>query len=239
MLSYFCFGGKSSLDYGIKISSPSTLSGAEREITVQQVPGRNGALLIDSGYYNNLDISYDTWIKVPSLTERAAWARRLKGWLLSQPAAYRELYDSYDGNYCRMACYSGGLEITTPTNRVVQQTLTFTSKPFAYLRDGLRLREIKNKAILINPHQFPARPYIKITGSGDITLQVGNRSWKITGVDGYVELDCERMSTYKGTQALNDRKEGEGYPILPTGSTGVSWGGDVSKLEIMPRWCTL
>mgnify|MGYP001851675199 FL=1 len=227
------------MDYGIKIDSPAAISGAERSITLQEVPGRNGALILDDGYYNNLDVSYDTWIKCPGIDDRAAWARRLKGWLLSKPGEYRVLYDSYDGNYCRFACYSGGLDISVSTRLVVQQTITFTAKPMSYLRSGLRLREISRGEIFVNPHRFEALPYIKITGNGDVDLHVGDKSWKIKDVDGYVEMDSERMSTYKGTQALNNHKEGDGYPTLPTGHVSITWDGDITKVEMIPRWCTL
>lgn len=235
----FYFGGESSADYGIRIESPASISGAERSITLQEVPGRNGALILDDGYYKNLSVSYDTWIKCPGIDDRAAWARRLKGWLLSKPGEYRVLYDSYDGNYCRFACYSGGLDISVPTRSVVQQTITFTAKPMAYLRSGLRLRKIYRGETFINPHKFEALPYFKITGNGDVVLYVGEKSWTIRGVEEYVEIDSERMSTYKDTQALNDRKEGTGYPTLPTGRVGITWTGDISKVEMMPRWCTL
>lgn len=237
----FYFGGESSADYGITISAPAILAGAERAMTEQYIPGRSGALIIDNGYYKNVTVEYkNTWIKVPDMYSQAEYARLLKAWLLSQPGEYRELYDSYDGDYCRMGFYSGKIDIDAPARTVIQQDIKFSCKPYQYLRSSLRLRQLANGETLVNPHRFAAAPYIKITGSGDITLTVGNNSWLLSGVDGYIELDSERMNTYKGTQLLNDHKSGAGYPALAVGHTGIRWsGGTVQKVEIIPRWCTL
>lgn len=236
----FVFGGESSLDCGLYITEPGVFGAPERSITEQNVPGRNGAILIDDGYYKPRPVKYKVWLDSPSADDRAAWCRRAAAWLLSKPGAYRELYDSYDPDYCKIAYYSGGLDMDAADAPILQQTLEFSCKPYQYLRSGLRLREVGNGETLVNPHRFAATPYIKITGSGDITLTVGNNSWMLSGVDGYIELDSECMSTYRGTQLLNDRKSGAGYPALAVGHTGIRWsGGTVQKVEIIPRWCTL
>lgn len=241
MRKVFFFGGESSDAYGITIASPPDIPGAERSITEQNVPGRNGALLIDDGYYKNTTVTYkDTWIKFPRDESAANYARRLKGWLLSAPGEYRQLYDSYDGDYCRYAYFSGSLDSTVATRGIIQQDLQFACKPFQYLRSGLNLREVNSGDSLINPHRFPTSPYIKITGSGDVTLSVGNSSWTFSGITDYIEIDSERMATYKGTLLQNQRKHGDGYPQLDIGNTGISWsGGTVQKVEIIPRWRTL
>lgn len=236
----FVFGGESSLDYGLYITESGVFGAPERSITEQNVPGRNGAILIDDGYYKPRAVKYKVWLDSPAASDRAALSRRVAAWLLSNPGEYRELYDSYDPDYCKIAYYSGGIDMDASDAPILQQTLAFSCKPYQYLRSSLRLRQLVNGETLVNPHRFPAAPYIKITGSGDITLSVGNNSWLLSGVDGYIELDSERMSTYKGTQLLNDHKSGTGYPTLAVGHTGIRWsGGTVQKIEIMPRWCTL
>lgn len=236
----FIFGGESSLDYGLYVLEPSTFGAPERAVTEQEVPGRNGVLLIDNGYYKNRAIKYKTWLDTPKAEDRGPWSRNLAAWLLSSPGEYRELYDSYDPDYCKLAYFKGGLDMSAADTPVLQQTIEFSCKPFQYLRSGLNLREVNSGDSLINPHKFPALPYIKITGSGDVTLSVGNSSWTFSGITDYIEIDSERMATYKGTLLQNQGKHGDGYPQLDIGNTGISWsGGTVQKVEIIPRWRTL
>ena len=236
----FVFNGESSTDYGLYITVPGAFSAPQRALDVQRVPGRNGEIVIDKGYYENRVITYKTWLDVPNASNRGAWSRRLSAWLLSNPAKYCELYDSYDPDFCKLAHYSGGIDMDAADVPLLQQTLTFSCKPFQYLRAGLVQREIKSGVTLVNPCKFAAKPYLRITGSGDVSLTVGNSTWKFSSVDGYIEIDSERMSTYKDTQLLNSHKSGPtGYPQLSDRHTGISWSGAVSKVEIIPRWCTL
>lgn len=240
VLSRFYFGGESSTDYGLAVSSPPMLSGAERSVTLTQIPGRNGALIMDDGYYNNVELSYETWAKAPKLVSQAKWARQLKGWLLSQPGEYRELYDSYDPNYCRFACYTGGLEIDATVPGIIQQTLKFTAKPFAYLRSSLTLHDYGGTDVaIVNPTRFPAYPLVKIYGDGNITLETdgATSTLAIESVDGYVVIDSERMAIYKDTQSLMSQSTVAGWPVLnPGGQKQITATGNVTKLEIAPRW---
>jgi len=235
----FVFGGESSLDYGLYITEPGVFGAPERSITEQNVPGRNGAILIDDGYYKQRIAKYKVWMDVSHMDDRAVWCRRAAAWLLSQPGAYRKLYDSYDPDYCKLAYYSGGIDMDASDAPILQQALEFSCKPYQYLRSGLHLRQLSNGETLVNPHRFLAVPYIKITGNGTVTLGVGDNSWQFN-VDEYVEIDSERMSTYKGSQLQNSCKHGAGYPMLGIGHTRITWsGGSVQKVEIIPRWCTL
>lgn len=235
----FIFGGKSSLNYRLYITEPGVFSVAEPNITEQTVPGRNGTLAMFDGSYKNRSVQYKTWLDISQIDERSKWRYMVSTWLLSSPGVYRELCDSYERTYCKMAYYSGGLNMDASDTPVLQQTLTFSCKPFQYERAGLHLREIDNDVTFINSHLFPASPYIRITGSGTVTLGVGDNSWQFD-VDDYIEIDSERMSTYKGTELQNNHKHGNGYPQLGVGRTHIMWsGGTVQKVELMPRWCTL
>ena len=84
---------------------------------------------------------------------------------------------------------------------------------------------------------------MKIYGSGDITLTIQsgskNATWSFTDIDTYIEVDSNLMNFYKGTEPQNDKVVGTGFPQLYRGRNTISFTGDVSRIDLMPRWVTL
>ena len=62
MRNYLLFDGHSSKDYGVYISGLNTFGGAERDVEVISVPGRNGDLTVDNGKYKNIHVTYPAFI---------------------------------------------------------------------------------------------------------------------------------------------------------------------------------
>ena len=235
-MNYFYFGGSRSIDYGIRISQEATLSAPEREVAVFGVPGRSGELLIDKGRFGAQTVTYEAFFRCQD-GERAAYARRIKSWLLGTPG-YRELADTYDRQYYRLARYSGALDIEAVGRQFGKLNLTFSCQPFRLRQDGRALRELPLESTVYNPEDWPSKPYFKLYGDGDIRLAVGGRVWQFSGVSGYIEVDSEIMETHKGLLSQNSKKTGDSYPELAPGWNLVKATG-ASKIEMIPRWCAL
>ena len=99
--------------------------------------------------------------------------------------------------------------------------------------------ELPNSGIIVNPELFPSYPYIKITGSGNVTLSIGSSSFVLTAIGPSIEIDSEIMNVYRGATSLNSKMTSSGFPVLLPGDNSISWTGTVTKVEIIPRWCTL
>lgn len=235
-MNYFYFDGGRSIDYGIRISKEATLSAPERDVEVFSVPGRSGELVIDKGRFGPQLVTYEAFFRCPD-GERAAYARRIKSWLLGTPG-YRELADTYDRQYYRLARYSGALDIEAVGRRFGKLNLTFSCQPFRLRQDGRALRELPLESTVYNPEDWPSKPYFKLYGDGDIRLAVGGRVWQFSGVSGYIEVDSEIMETHKGLLSQNSKKTGDSYPELAPGWNLVKATG-ASKIEMIPRWCAL
>ena len=54
----FWFDGHCCEEFGIVCSGSSTFAAPERDVTVVDIPGRNGTLTIDNGRYKNITITY-------------------------------------------------------------------------------------------------------------------------------------------------------------------------------------
>lgn len=98
---------------------------------------------------------------------------------------------------------------------------------------------ITKAATIINPEGFTATPYMKIYGSGNVTLYINNRAHGFKNIDGYIEVDSENMNAYKGDTLQNNKMLVGAFPKLAAGDNNISWAGNVTKIEIVPRWCKL
>ncbi len=236
-LPYFIFNGRVSLDEHLVIQSKNTYAGAARDLTFQSVPGRSGDLLIDNKRFKNVKVKYKV-AALEGLFDIAQIAHRVKSWLSSE-VGYLELIDSYDPNYYRLAAFADAYDLTQDLPCYGTSTIQFNCKPFKYLIEGKRPLLLEAAQTIRNPEYFPAKPYIKITGSGTITLSINSKTYLFQDVDDYIEIDSESMNAFKGTASRNVNMFTHTFPELEKGDNAISWTGTVSSVEIIPRWCCL
>ena len=118
----------------------------------------------------------------------------------------------------------------------IEAQVSFNCKPFMYSFAGWETITLTEPGTVTNPEAFAALPYIKITGGGDITLFIGSRAYAIRSVESYIELDSKLMAAYKGSVLCNDKINFTEFPVLPPGESNISWTGEVTQVEIVPRW---
>lgn len=236
-LPYFYFKGVQSLENRLFITEKNTYAGAARDVEFIQIPGRNGELLIDNKRFNNVVIEYGVAVLEGS-KNIAEIAHDVKGWLASD-VGYYELKDSYDPNYYRFAAYVDQFNLDQELPALGKAKIVFKCKPLKYLISGKNTITMISPGTITNPEQFPSSPYIKIIGSGNITLSINNVNYIFRGVDGYIEIDSETMNAYKGTSSQNSKMFTPMFPEFKKGENGISWTGNVSSVEIKPRWCCL
>ena len=234
----FIYNGKRSYDdMCLIITETPPFVVAERDVTYTSIPGRNGDLIEDGGRYKNVTIPYSVAVlsdpfSLPLLVKKiAAW--------LGTPGGYFVLSDTYDPNYFRYARYSGNLNIADILLKIGTAQINFNAKPFKYSFDGQQAITVGSSAVIHNPEDVASVPYIKITGSGDITLSIENSSYAFKGVDGYIEIDGEIMAAYKAAELQNNKILFSDFPTLAPGANHISTVGNVSKIEIVLRWCAL
>lgn len=235
----FIFGGHASYDFNIGVERYPNLNGAAKRREKTSISGKSGDLIEDENIFENLNQPYEIYFSAE--TEPGAYpflSRKIRGWLLSI-RGYARLEDSYDKDYFRLASFEGPLELENIMNLFGRCTLTFDCKPYRYRKSGEKSVILTSSNTMYNPERFPSKPYIKIVGNGAGTLTVGNKVWELKGIDEYLEIDSEMMNCFKGTELRNNMVSGEGFPELAPGKTGISWTGNISRVEIKPRWCTI
>lgn len=244
-MTYFTYNGRSSSDFGLHIEKKDVFSAPEYDAEFISIPGRSGDIINPNRRFANIKVTYTVFLARKNTAALASVLRDIKGWLYSEPDRYHEITDSYDAEYFRYGVISGSLDIEEQLNKVGSFTVTFNCNPFKYSYEGQQtIAEGNPRLTVTNPTTFDSRPYIKIYGSGTVRLMImpdgqGTTTWVISDVDEYIEIDSELMNCFKDTVLKNDTVKGAGFPVLKPGVCTINCTGDVTRIEIIPRWCCL
>ena len=92
---------------------------------------------------------------------------------------------------------------------------------------------------ITNPTDFPSKPRIRVSGTGDGTLTVGNKTITLTDIDEYIVIDSMLMDCYKGTLNQNAKVALAEFPMFKPGVNNLAYTGDITGLEVLGRWWTL
>ncbi len=238
MINQFVYNGKRSYDdLGLIITESPRFVYPGRSMELTSVMGRDGDVLTDNGCFENVTVEY----KVSLINRNSQYIEKklqnIAICLLNIPK-YNILSDTYSPGYFRYAVYTGNISFSNLLQRMGTATLRFSCKPYKYRNDGRSLRVIRTQE-LINPEPIASSPYIKITGTGDITLQINNSSFFVEDVDEYIEIDSDLMAAFKETQLQNNKISFTEFPKFEPYTNSITYIGNVSKIETIPRWRTL
>lgn len=211
----------------------------ERDYDVVHVLGRNGDLLIDRGSFKNKPRKYEISFGAlnGSFDEKAS---AISSWLHSAEG-YSRLEDSYDVDHYRMAYYIDSVDVENILAQGGRAEIQFLCKPQRFLNSGDEVEAISSPSgIILNPTRFEAMPMIVVSGTnnGSGTISINNQVLTINNITDGMVLDCETQDAYHGDQSLNRYVSGD-YPLIPAGEWEVGITGDITSINITPRWWTL
>jgi phage-related protein len=234
MVDYFTFNGVNTYEeYGVILTDANYFDSAVRSVTTEQVPGRNGELVFDDGYFENSNIKLTGLIK----GNFSATFPLLRDWMESN-RGYKRLEISKEPEEFFLARISDALE---PETSLRQKTGWFSvklsRKPQRFLKSGETLTQVTSGTVLTNPTSQTALPLINCYGSGTLTL--GSQALKITGNPyEYITVDSDIKDCYFGDKNCNGYVTADSFPELGAGDTTVTFTG-FTKIEIAPRWWRL
>lgn len=236
MINFLTYAGRSTNEFGIWISGESTYDTPERNVTSQEVPGRNGDLLFDKGNFKNILVKYPAAIK----DEMSSKARDFLNYAGSF-TGYQRLEDTYHPYEYRMARFKSKVSVETfgYMNRGGMFTLEFDCKPQRFLKSGENEVVFTADGTIYNRTQFDAKPMVRVYGSGAGTVGIGSETITISAIDEYIDIDCEIMDAYKDSTNCNSNVSFTDDIILSSGSNGIEIDGDITSVVIIPRWWTI
>ena len=136
LFNSFQFGDVDSKDYGVYISGDSVYDSPARSVDLVQVPGRNGALALDNGYYENIEVTYPAGSFGTSQEE---WREKMLGIrnALAAQRGYQRLIDTYHPEHYRLGMFFAGISASpVQYNRAGQFPIRFNCKPQRFLISG-------------------------------------------------------------------------------------------------------
>lgn len=232
MRNYFVFDDIDSRDYGVYISGTGTYNAPERAYETIAVPGRSGDLLGTERRFENVELVYPAFMYADFPDMLAAF----RSALLSKQG-YKRLVDSYHPEEFRLAYFRGPLEVDARTQHDAGSfDIEFDCKPQRFLVSGEEVKAFTAAGTIYNPTRFDSLPLIKVTGHG--TLGIGSNTITIANTYPYICIDSEIMDCYHDTDNANAAVSfsSNDFPKLASGNTGITISGNISKVEITPRW---
>lgn len=166
------FGGVNSADYGVYISGEGVYNTPARAVELTQIPGRNGAIPVDLGRWENIEITYPCGMFGSDQTDFAQNYSDFINAIASQKG-YQRLEDTYHPDEFRQALFVSGVE-TKPIGfgQAGEFELVFNCKPQRFLKSGETAIAITSGDTITNPTEIPASPILEvnITNSGTVTI---------------------------------------------------------------------
>ena len=199
------FGGVSSDAYDVVIEGPGEYTAPSRAYESISVPGRNGALILDKGYYENIDAKFNAVIQAKTQLEFERKVRDFKNAIVSQKG-YKRLTEAYHPESYRMAVYKSGFDDEPKfIGKAAVFTLVFECKAQRYLMSGETPMEIASGENILNPTLFDAQPLIAAEGYGNISF--GDFTISITDEDigDITLLEPRSKSSDTGTAVISGK----------------------------------
>lgn len=130
------FGGADSSTYGIYISGEGVFNAPERAVEMISIPGRNGAIALDQGRFENIEVTYPAFNYEQGMSDFSSNLAGLRSALCSK-SGYQRLTDTIHPDEFRLGVYRSGLEVTpVKYNTASDFNITFDCKPQRFLTSG-------------------------------------------------------------------------------------------------------
>lgn len=229
---YFTFDGVKSSDYGVWINGGGTYNAPARRYKEYTVPGRNGSLTIDEGAFEEIDHTYEAFIKDAFSTNIEDFRNQLMA-----RSGYVRLTDSYHTDEFYRAKYMRGLDVDVAPGGVAGKfDLKFSRDPRRFLVSGETAATVASGGSVTNPTLYASRPLIRVIGYG--SLLVGSDTVTIANGFPYIDIDCDTQDCYYGTENANQLVtfQNNDFPTLSPGSTRISYTSTITSVRITPRW---
>lgn len=189
------------------------------------VPGRSGYLTKEKDGHDPLTKS----VTFHLLDEQEV--DRIKLWL---SGTNKVIFSNEPDRYYKATIISK-VELSEIIPILHQGMVQFECQPYGYLLEGDEPILLTEPSILYNLGTYKSEPYIKVYGSGDIKLIIDDQILSIKNVSDYVEIDTDLDMIYKGTVSKDCDSSGD-CPFLNVEENKIEWEGNITKVEIIPRW---
>ena len=231
----FYLDGVDATSAGIHLQKPIVFSEAVPNIEPKTIPGRNGALIFDTGSYKNRSGAASCFC----LQEDVETAISSAGRFLMSKKGYRRLETSDDPDHYWMARVENSPQIAMRLRTLAPFEISFDCKPQRFVKSGENAVVFTANGSLSNQYGQIALPLITLYGNGTGTLTIGSCVVDVKRLDGVLYLDSDTQNAYNNNGNQNMNINAPTFPTLPDGETQIAFSGGIERVEIVPRWWEL
>lgn len=231
----FYLDGIDAASAGIHLQKPIVFSEAIPNIESKTIPGRNGALIFDTGSYKNRSGSASCFC----LQEDVETAVSSAGRFLMGGKGYRRLETSGDPNHYWMARVKNSPQIEMRLRVLAPFEIEFDCKPQRFVKSGENAVVFTSSGSLSNQYGQAALPLITLYGQGAGQLTIGDCVVDVKALDGTLHIDSDTQNAYNDNGNQNMNINAPVFPTLPDGETQIAFSGGIERVEIVPRWWEL
>lgn len=217
----FIWNGISSDSMDVKVISLPPISLSQENINEIEVEGRDGNLTEKLGY------------KTTTKPVEADYLGEDKYSILNWLRGSGEVIFGNDENFYYKARINNVIPLEEILKNMHNFPIEFRCQPFRYFISGKRKINITSSGIVLNNFgNKEALPYMKIYGSGNITVNINGRAFTISNLTNSIGIISEIQECEEGKGNLMD---GE-FPYFDIGKNTLTYSGNVTKIEVTPNW---
>lgn len=233
MRHYFLFNKCHSLnDYDVVVVRGPSYKISNEDYEEIEVEGRNGTLTINKGTYPDIVLDFEVKILSKYTENLFDKVENIEEWL-TNITDNKLIFDREDRCYLVKKVIFKDISSASRVGGA-NFNLSFICEPFKYEIDEY-LITLTNTSNIHYKGTVPGECNIKIYGTGNIQLTINNETVQINNADGYVELDSKLLLCLNLDKTSKSRDMIGNFLLLIKGINQISWTGNVSKVEILPR----
>lgn len=223
----FTFRGIHSSDNGLIVKTVNNPLLPPKRVKKVNVMGHDGEYVFESGY-NNKTLEFRGSLAKGTIPERRKTAREIASWLSSEG----DLILDYENEKTYRV-----VKIVSDVALAIEQawdefSISFETEPFQF--GGLKTLSFENPTSVIvnNAGTYEADTIISITGTGDVLVASGDKSFTLTGMTGKLNVDSKRMIVYTDAMDNEISKHAGDFIRLQPGNNTINIAGAVSNIAV-------
>ena len=230
MANTMYFKGESNLALGVSVTAYPAAPAPPERGEWADVLGREGSIWQGESNDANEKVYEQGTFPVVLWIKPTANLARVRNWLSGEG----DLWFGAWNWFMRARASAASAFTPAPFNDGWNVTITFSVFPAWYKYPASPEILVPESGTAVpNRGLVASKPYIILTGTGDITLQIGTRIIEIAGLSHAIEIDCEALAS---SDPLKVTIVDDLWPVLTAPTCAIYWTGNVTALYILPRW---
>ena len=228
-LLYFIWKGTNSNTKHIRVQAKAPIIRPEERVEHVTIPGRAGELTqvegehIYNSYIQTLTLIVDGKANVPAA----------EAWLTGEGMVTFDTQPTLQQrariiNAVTFSKHSHNLDYWVGD-------VQFYCEPIKHAVSESAINVTSSGTSITNPGNLPAFPLLKVTGSGAVSIACGGKTIVIPSLTSGWVIDCENKWILASGVPQYNAYTGD-FPVIPVGTSTMTFTGSITKIEVTPNW---